>query len=82
MVYDAADTGGLIKEILRERPTEVDGKRLDSGAILARISHAKTPCAPQELVGLEKRHGSTSRGVGVRRCGAALRGLGPAASTT
>ncbi|TAK18320.1 MAG: hypothetical protein EPO40_37730 [Myxococcaceae bacterium] len=51
VVYDAADTGGLIKEILRERPTEVDGKRLDSGAILARISHAKNAmCAPEELV--------------------------------
>lgn len=51
VVYDAADTGGLIKEILRERPTEVDGKRLDTGAILARISHAKNAmCRPEELV--------------------------------
>jgi len=51
VVYDGADSAGLIKEILRERPNEIDGKRLDTGAILARISHAKNAmCTPEELV--------------------------------
>ena len=51
VVYDAADSGGLVKEILRERATEGDAKRLDVGAVLARISHAKNAmCTPEELV--------------------------------
>ncbi|MBL8679057.1 MAG: UvrD-helicase domain-containing protein [Myxococcales bacterium] len=39
VVYDAADTLGVVKEILRE--LKLANKSLDAGAILARISHAK-----------------------------------------
>ncbi len=51
VVYDAADSGGLVKELLRERATEGDQKRLDVGAVIARISHAKNAMrTPAELV--------------------------------
>jgi len=39
VVYDAADTLGVVKEILRD--LKLANKSLDAGAILARISHAK-----------------------------------------
>jgi superfamily I DNA/RNA helicase len=39
IVYDAADTLGVVKEILRD--LKLANKSLDAGAILARISHAK-----------------------------------------
>jgi superfamily I DNA/RNA helicase len=39
VVYDAADTLGVVKEILRE--LKIPNKSMDAGAILARISHAK-----------------------------------------
>ncbi len=48
VVYDGADTAGLVREILREFKTPE--KRLDVGAVIARISHAKNAmCSPEEL---------------------------------
>jgi DNA helicase-2/ATP-dependent DNA helicase PcrA len=48
VVYDGADTAGLIREILREY--KVGDKRVDVGAVIARISHAKNAmCSPEEL---------------------------------
>ncbi len=48
VVYDGADTAGLVREILREFKTPE--RRLDVGAIIARISHAKNAmCSPEDL---------------------------------
>ena len=52
VVYDAADSSGLVKELMREFKTP--DKRFDVGAILARISHAKNAMmTPQELAAVD-----------------------------
>ncbi len=48
VVYDGADTAGLVREIMRDFKTP--DRRYDVGAIIARISHAKNAmCSPEEL---------------------------------
>ncbi len=48
VVYDGADTAGLVREIMRDFKTP--DRRFDVGAIIARISHAKNAmCSPEEL---------------------------------
>jgi superfamily I DNA/RNA helicase len=51
VVYDAADTAGLVKEIMREFKTPE--KRFDVGAIIARISHAKNAMTTPDQLAAE-----------------------------
>jgi DNA helicase-2/ATP-dependent DNA helicase PcrA len=51
VVYDAADTLGVVKEILRD--LKLANKNLDASAILARISHAKNALIDVDKMSVE-----------------------------
>jgi superfamily I DNA/RNA helicase len=54
VVYDAADTLGVVKEILRD--LKIPNKSLDAGAILARISHAKNALVEVDKMPVESEY--------------------------